>query len=352
MKPVIVPFFIPHHGCPHQCVFCNQLKIAGADHELPGQEDILARIASYRDSAKGNALEVAFYGGTFTSLSHNLQKKLLQPLQPLIKVGLIAGVRISTRPDSLDRHGVAFLREMGVTTVELGVQSMDDQVLALSGRGHSAACVEESCLVLREAHLLVGLQLMPGLPGDTPEKILGTLSRALLLSPDFLRIYPTLVITGTPLETLYRAGLYSPLSLDAAVTICKVMLHKASIAGIPVIRLGLQPTDELQAPGVILAGPFHPAFRQLVEAELCFDLLSKVLGEFKGSKSATVYCAPSRISDVAGHGKNNKEKLVALLDVTLASLRSEATLSRNEFIVEVSGINRKVNLLRDLTYFA
>jgi histone acetyltransferase (RNA polymerase elongator complex component) len=351
MKRVIVPFFIAHHGCPHQCVFCNQLKIAGADRELPNQKDILSRISSYRDFVNGNALEVAFYGGTFTSLPFNLQKKLLQPLQSLIKANLITGVRISTRPDSIDRHGVAFLREMGVTTVELGVQSLDDEVLALAGRGHSAACVEESCLILREGQLSVGLQLMPGLPGDSPEKSLATLSRALLLLPAFLRIYPTLVITGTPLANLYRSGSYAPMSLDAAVVVCKVMLHKAAVAGIPVIRLGLQPTDELQTPGVVLAGPFHPAFRQLVESELCFDLLSNVLGEFKTSKNATVYCAPARISDVVGHGKSNIEKLVALLGIKRISPRADVSLSRHEFIVEVSGNKRNVNLLRDLEYF-
>jgi len=273
MKAPIVPFFISHRGCPHRCVFCDQEKISGADGAIASADQILDTIHEYRRTSGCPAVEVAFFGGSFTSLPHVTQESLLLPLQPLIASGEVSAVRLSTRPDSLDADRVMFLRRMGVQTVEVGIQSMDDGVLATAGRGHDAAAVERAFACLRDQGMSIGAQLMPGLPGDTAEKTLDSLTRVLELGPAFIRIYPALVIAGTGLAQLFAQGTYQPLSLGAAVSLCKVMLHRSLLRGTPVIRIGLQPTADLQRPGTILAGPWHPAFRQLVEAELFYDLV-------------------------------------------------------------------------------
>jgi histone acetyltransferase (RNA polymerase elongator complex component) len=276
MKRVIVPFFIAHQGCPHTCIFCDQVKIAGASAAVPAPGEMLARIAAYRKSAVGASLEAAFFGGTFTSLPRVVQEQLLATLQPLLDNGALAGIRVSTRPDAVDRETAQFLKSWGVGTVELGIQSLDDDVLTCAGRGHKACHAESACLSLAEAGIRTGLQLMPGLPGDTPAGAIATLRRALGLGPAFLRIYPTLVIAGTELDRLYRAGLYEAMTLEGAVAVCKVMLHEARRASVPIIRIGLQATDGLQSADGVVAGPWHPAFRQMVEGELFYDLARKM----------------------------------------------------------------------------
>ncbi|HYS43420.1 MAG TPA: radical SAM protein, partial [Geobacteraceae bacterium] len=191
MKPLIVPFFIAHQGCPHRCVFCDQLKISGAAETVPTPAELLDKIAAYRDYAGGRAMEAAFFGGTFTTLPVSLQEQLLLPLQPLLESGALSSVRVSTRPDAVDHRTAEFLWEMGVRTVELGVQSMDDDVLSRAGRGHTACDAETACRLLAKGGFRLGVQLMTGLPGDTAETALVTLRQTLALKPDFLRIYPT-----------------------------------------------------------------------------------------------------------------------------------------------------------------
>ncbi|HEY5973884.1 MAG TPA: radical SAM protein, partial [Geobacteraceae bacterium] len=261
----IVPFFIPHQGCPHRCVYCDQRAVTGRIETLPTTTTLLATIADYRRTANDGPLEVAFYGGTFTALSLDLQESLLEPLQPLLVEGLVAAIRVSTRPDAITAAGAAMLREHGVGLVELGIQSLAESVLEQSDRGYGAAAVEQAFALLRAAGLKVGAQLMPGLPGDGPDTTQTTMARIIGLKPDLLRIYPTLVLAGTRLAELFQAGTYQPLTIAEAVAICKEMVQLAAVAGIPVGRVGLQPTAELAAPGVVLAGPYHPAFRQLVE---------------------------------------------------------------------------------------
>lgn len=350
MKPLIVPFFLAHRGCPHHCVFCDQVTISGSDGAYPTATEMLARIALYRRTAQRSRVEVAFYGGTFTSLPADVQERLLLPLQPLIAAGEVAGVRVSTRPDAVDAGIAAFLRERGVRTVELGVQSMADEVLELAGRGHTAAAVDEACRVLQGADLRVGVQLMPGLPGDTPGRSLDSLSRLLALSPDFLRIYPTLVISGTRLEALYRQGAYVPLTIEAAVQLCKLMLHEALRAAVPVIRIGLQPTDELERAGTIVAGPHHPAFRQLVEAELCRDLLRSLIAGVPSGEPLTVRCAPGREADVAGQRRANLQWLFLQKGIRITAITADPALSPLELRVEGGATNRKGHMLHDLNY--
>jgi len=351
MKAPIVPFFISHRGCPHRCVFCDQEKISGAAGSIPSADRILERIREYRRTSGLPAVEVAFFGGSFTSLPHSTQESLLVPLQPLLATGEVSSVRLSTRPDSIDASRVEFLRRMGVSTVEIGVQSMDDEVLSIAGRGHDAADVERAFSLLHEQGLSVGAQLMPGLPGDTAEKSLGTLTRVLDLGPAFIRIYPALVIAGTGLAQLFAQGTYQPLSLGAAISLCKVMLHRSLLRGTPVIRIGLQPTADLQRPGTVLAGPWHPAFRQLVEAELFYDLVSRLLGgQASEGMYATVVCNPSRVSDVVGQGRANRVRFLREQGVRIEGVRGDPAFSRHEVAVLLPGENRRGDLFSNLKY--
>lgn len=350
MKTPIVPFFITHRGCPHRCVFCNQDSIAGVASAFPTAAEIVEKVDEYRRSGGAESVEVAFFGGSFTGLSRTDQERLLSPLQPLLASGAVSSVRVSTRPDTIDEETVFLLDSYGVRIVELGVQSMDDGVLEMSGRGHVAIDVEKAVSCLKACGFRVGIQLMPGLPGDTSRTSLTSLSRVLNLGPDFLRIYPTVVIEGTSLAKSYAEGAYRPLSLRAAVSLCKVMLHRSLVAGVPVIRVGLQPTSELEREGVVVAGPFHPAFRQLVESELFFDLLSRLVADGNSDENGvTVCCAPSRVSDVIGQGRSNI-RLLAERGVRVVAVRGDELLSPMEIAVERYNGIRTGNILNDLHY--
>lgn len=337
MRPVVVPFFISHLGCPHRCVFCDQEKIAGARGALPEAGEMLDQIARYRASAPDRDLEVAFFGGTFTALPREDQQRLLQALQPLLASGALGSLRLSTRPDAVDPDNALFLKTMGVRTVELGVQSMHDEVLRLSGRGHTARDAELALSVLQGAGLEVGVQLMPGLPGDTDERSLASLERVLALRPSFLRIYPTLVLSGTELAGRYREGRYLPQTLDQAVSLCRRMLLAARRAGVPVIRLGLQPTAELEAPGVLLAGPYHPAFGQLVESELLFDLMCGLVAGVPSGSQVGFLAPAGRTSDLVGQGRRNLKRLFERFGVSVSKVREDAALGRDEITLQWGG---------------
>ena len=353
MKTPIVPFFISHRGCPHRCIFCNQETIAGSKGDFPSAAEIREKVAAYRRSSGCRSVGVAFYGGSFTSIAYEDQVRLLEPLQELLSVGEVSSIRISTRPDSLDPATAAFLSTSGVATVELGVQSLDDRVLAEAERGHSAEDVEKAVSCLKDEGITVGLQLMPGLPGETEELAVGSLSRALALRPDFLRIYPTLVVAGTSLARRYAEGGYHPLSLVEAVRLCKVLLHQALLAEVPVVRMGLQPTDDLDRAGTILAGPYHPAFRQLVEAELCFDLLEKLVLHHTGDKvPLTVTCSPSRIADVVGQKRANIRRLMTERGIRIGRVQGDSRLTLFELIVEGTSGVQSGSIIKDLRYSA
>jgi histone acetyltransferase (RNA polymerase elongator complex component) len=351
VKIPIVPFFISHRGCPHRCIFCDQEKIAGSNGTFPSAAEIRDKVAAYRRTSGCRGVEVAFYGGSFTSIPRDDQLRLLHPLQELLAAGEVSSVRISTRPDALDAAAAAFLHASGVATVELGVQSMDDAVLEQSERGHCAADVEKAVACLKGEGITVGLQLMPGLPGDSGERSVSSLMRVLDLQPDFLRLYPTVVVAGTPLSRRYAEGSYCPLTLEGAVSLCKILLHRALLARVPVVRIGLQPTTDLSRGGAILAGPYHPAFRQLVEAELCFDLLDRLIPpDEDGSEPVSVSCSPSRIADVVGQKRSNMQRLLRDRGVRVDRVRGDCSLTPFEIRVESSCGTRRGNIVEDLSY--
>lgn len=344
MKQITVPFFISHQGCPHTCVFCDQRTISGANGDLPTAAQILGKVELWRSTAGGRPLEVAFFGGTFTALSETHQSELLAPLQPLLHAGTLGSVRISTRPDSIDVDHVLWLSSMGVRTIELGVQSLEDSVLAASGRGHVAADSLHAISCIKKTGLKVGAQLMPGLPGDTPAYSLSSLERVISAGADFLRIYPTVVLQGTELARRYAADEFAPLSLERGLSLCKLLLQRAMQAGVPVIRIGLQADQTLNAESV-LAGCWHPALGQLVRSQLYADLISTFV---HSGQQVTLYCHSARISDVIGVKQCNlhreAERGVRIKVVTDAALKKE------EIKVEAEGICNNYSIIKDLHY--
>lgn len=303
---MIIPFFIPHSGCPHQCVFCNQKNIAG--HIRPADPSTIPQtIITYLDAhVQKGPVQAAFYGGSFTALPRQEQNAYLEAVRPFLRSGHIETIRLSTRPDCISKEILAFLKDHHVSIVELGVQSMDDRVLALAGRGHAAGDTITAVKLLKENGFTIGLQLMAGLPGDSEDIFMNTVNRVIGLKPDFVRIYPLLVIKGTPLEKLYKNGGYTPLSLDDAVLLCRNAFIRFEQAGIDVIRIGLQPTRELEKPGTILAGPYHPAFRQLVESSILLDRMRRYLsGSGKNSDSVVFLVNPRDISAAVGQKRSN-----------------------------------------------
>lgn len=330
---MIIPFFIPHEGCPHQCLFCNQHGIAGAGTAGDPQR-IAGAIARFLAGARrAGPAEVAFYGGSFTALPTERQEQLLSSVRPFIESGDVSSTRISTRPDALSPAIAAFLKERGVATVELGAQSMDDGVLLRSGRGHSAAATEAASRLLRDSGLKTGLQLMPGLPGDSREVFRATVARVLALQPDCVRLYPALVIRGTPLERLFRDGRYAPLPLDEAVAWCADALRRFRREGIAVIRIGLQPTEELERPGTIVAGPYHPAFRQLVESSILLDRMRSALTGRQTGTAARFAVHPAELSSAIGQRRANVLSLTREFRLLRLSITPSPDISRGEALL-------------------
>ena len=261
----IIPIFIPHAGCPHQCVFCNQKKISG--QKIASAQAVRQQIEKYLQWIKpGPANEAAFYGGSFTGLEPELQEELFAPVDELLREGVIGSVRCSTRPDYISPARLELLKRHNVSTVELGVQSLDDEVLQRAERGHDAASVKQAVQLLREYGFKVGLQLMCGMPEQGRGSFLQTVAQSVALNPDMVRLYPLLVIKDTPLEVSYRSGGFTPLSVEEAAELCTEAWEQFTAAGITVIRMGLQPDEELCTPGNIVAGPFHPAFGEFVKS--------------------------------------------------------------------------------------
>ena len=272
----IIPVFISHQGCPHQCVFCNQDRIAGKYEEVFAS-DVRKIIDEYLETinSKGATIEVSFFGGTFTAIDVNKQKELLEVAREYKEKGLIHKIRLSTRPDAILPYILGYLKEYKVDIIELGVQSLDDEVLRKAGRGHSVNDVIVASRLIKEAGFTLGHQIMPGLPGDSFEIDIETTKKSIEMKPDICRIYPSLVIKDTPMEDMYNRGDYVPYSLDEAVYISGEMLKLYTDAKIKVIRIGLQPTDTITTGKDIVDGPFHPAFRELVEGHLICETLDK-----------------------------------------------------------------------------
>ena len=303
-RPLIVPIFIPHLGCPHQCIFCQQKTITSQSDPKINKQEIVKILETAINSPKFHANrnpQVAFYGGTFTNLSLGLMEKLLDEVSPYIKKGFFNAIRVSTRPDTLDSERLEMMKYYGVRTVELGTQSMDDNVLRLSKRGHSADDTVNAVHQLQHFGFKVGIQLMPGLPGDSNKIFKTTVTKILQLKPDMVRLYPALVIKGTKLAQLYLENKYKPLELKEAVETCIESCIRFEAQNIPVIRIGLMSSPDLLEKGAVLAGPWHPSFGFLVRSGLYRNSITPLLPESGVLSKITISVQSKEESLLRGH---------------------------------------------------
>ena len=299
----IIPVFVPHLGCPNDCVFCNQRRISGS--LAPAcPEDVTRAI----EEAGEGVSQLAFYGGSFTAIPAGEQEALLEAAQPYLESGRISSIRLSTRPDAIDGEVLLRLRRYGVETVELGAQSMDDRVLALSGRGHTAQDVEDASRSVKAAGFRLILQMMTGLPGSDDETDVETARRLAALGPDGVRVYPTVIVRDTTLCDLWRAGRYKEHTVEDAVRVCARILPVFEAAGIPVIRLGLNPTDDLSG-GDALGGAYHPALGELVRARIRRGELEALLEGVPAGAAVTVEVPGRLLSQYTGQHGANREYL-------------------------------------------
>ena len=296
-KQKILPFFIPMEGCPQKCIYCDQVAISGKA-ESPTAKEIKAAIAEFPPDSEA---EIAFYGGSFTCLSEDRQLYYLRAVQEAIAENKIGGIRISTRPDAIDKDVCSFLSAYGVRTVELGIQSFDQQVLTASRRGYTAEQAREACQLITEAKMRLGIQLMTGLPEDTAEKSLDSVSQSIEAGAKLLRIYPTLVLTGTTLAVLHNAGKYRPQTLAEAVECCRDMLIAAKAASLTVIRIGINPSAEVEK--ALLAGPYHPAFGGLVKEAMKKAQIISLLAEYDPKLTAVLFFPRADQPLVFGHNR-------------------------------------------------
>ena len=309
MTTSIIPVFIPHLGCPHQCSFCNQKRISSTiDTILPESLEVLAD--SYLQSGGNQHFALAFYGGSFTALPAREQERYLQAAASLLQKKKITGIHLSTRPDAISEAGLALLQSYQVSVIELGVQSMDPLVLEQSRRGHSAEEVTKAAGLIRAGGFRLGLQIMPGLPGDSREKFLSTVRAVLAMKPDFIRIYPTLVIRDTPLAESWSLGDYQPVSLEEMVDWVADAFRLSCAEGVPVIRMGLQATDTLASGLDLVAGPYHPAFGELVLGEIYYRMILETIHKLSGSETLwEITCNEKDLSKVLGQKKINQKRL-------------------------------------------
>ncbi|MBW2501320.1 MAG: radical SAM protein [Deltaproteobacteria bacterium] len=316
MTPLVIPIFIAHQGCPHRCIFCDQFTIsgsAGSGGLSPSRLEVSRIIELWLDRPgrqRKSGVQVAFYGGSFTGLHRRRQEELLDAVQPYIREGRVDSVRISTRPDYIDPAVLSLLREYSVNIVELGIQSLDQEVLELSRRGHTAQQAEEAISLLRQKGFTVGAQVMCGLPGDTTAKAMQTAEKVAALTPDFVRIYPALVLRESGLESMFRRGTYRPLSLFRAVALCSRMKIVFDRHRIRVVRMGLQPSRELEEK--VVAGPYHPAFGELVLSRHLFKQARKVLRRREPEQKLRLGIAAADESAFRGRNNGSMKKLAGL----------------------------------------
>ena len=321
----IVPVFVPHWGCRHACVFCDQRQITG--QRLPATartvEEAMRQAAALPPGAKR---QLAFYGGSFTAIPPREQEKLLAAAQEYVRRGDLTSLRLSTRPDAIDEETLERLKRYDVETIELGAQSMDDEVLFFSGRGHTAADVEAASGQIKEAGFSLVLQMMTGLPGSSEERDLETARRLRALQPDAVRIYPTVIVRGTELERLWRAGLYTEHTVEDAVRVCAKLVPLFEEAGIPILRLGLNPTEELSG-GAAVGGAYHPALGELVRSRILRTRAEELLCGIEPGASVTLGVNARELSQMIGQRRENiaylKERFM-LKELTVRPIDTQA----------------------------
>ena len=322
----IIPVFVPHLGCEHACVFCNQRRISGAQKPATAEDvkNSIEQAAAFLP--QGGKRQLAFYGGSFTAIPAEEQEALLTAAKEALDRGEIDAIRLSTRPDAIDEAVLARLRRFGVETVELGAQSMDDAVLRLSGRGHTAADVERASKQIQAAGFRLILQMMTGLPGSTDEKDVETARKIIALRPDGVRIYPTVIVRDTALCDMWRAGKYREHAVEDAVRVCAEILPLFEAAEIPVIRLGLNPTDELTG-GAAVAGAYHPALGELVKSRILLNKARALLRGVEPGSRVTLTVGKGKTSQMAGQHRENVRRLTEEFGLAELKIRENPELN-------------------------
>ncbi|KPU28244.1 radical SAM protein [Caloranaerobacter sp. TR13] len=324
----IIPIFVPHKGCPHDCVFCNQKKIAGQIKDVTTieiEETINKFLKTIPLSTK--EIEVAFFGGSFTGIDVEQQEEFLNIVYNYKKRGLIDKIRLSTRPDYINNSILALLKKYDVDIIELGVQSLDEEVLVKSNRGHTINDVINAVNLIKSWDFEIGLQFMIGLPGDTKEKAINTALNIIKLKPSFVRLYPTLVIKGTYLEYMHFIGKYKPLTLEEAIDICTDILILFNYYKIPVIRIGLQPTENISLEGDVLSGPYHPSIRQLIESNIYKIILEEFVKENEiKDVSMLIEINSKLVSNLVGQKSSNVKYFKDRYNIIIKPRKSELPL--------------------------
>ena len=317
MRHVNVPVFIPHLGCPNQCVFCNQRSIS--EHQDFSEESVRDEIEQILSTlSPEDEAEIAFFGGSFTGIERALMCRLLDLAQTYVKEGRVDSIRLSTRPDYINDEILSILSRYSVKTVELGLQSMDDAVLLSCRRGHTAAQAEDACrAVVKAGFSLVG-QMMIGLPGATPESEIKTAQKICELGASAVRIYPTVVFYDTPLCEMAQHGLYAPLTVEEAVERTAPVLQIFRARALPCIRVGLCATESLTSPDAVYAGPNHPALGEMILGECLYQKVKeKVLQADLAEKGIILEVPPKELSATVGQHRRNIEKLQRETGVTV-----------------------------------
>jgi histone acetyltransferase (RNA polymerase elongator complex component) len=305
---------------------------------MPSKEDIAAdisRFLTYRQPHH-QAPQISFYGGTFLGIGKEKILAFLGVATRFVTCGQAAGIRFSTRPETITTAMLDLIQRFPVKTIELGVQSMDDGVLRLSRRGHTALDAHRAVHLLKERGYAIGLQMMTGLPGQDIASAMKTAFEIAGLFPDFVRIYPTLVLKNSLLERWYQSGTYEPLALDAAVSQVKKLYGFFREKQIPVIRMGLQASESLDFEGTVVAGPYHPAFGHLVHSEIFFDkAVEKLTAETTPIHKTVFFVHPGSISKMRGLKNANIKRLKTRFQIDSVELVPDASVSEETLRVEV-----------------
>lgn len=344
----IIPIFVAHEGCPHKCVFCNQDKITGSSVKIDAkaaEETIVQYLNTLPKN--GATIEISFFGGTFTAIPYERQIELLSVAKKYKDNGTVKNIRLSTRPDYINDYILSYLKEYGVDIIELGVQSMDEEVLIKSGRGHTSYDVEKASLLIKQYGFTLGHQVMPGLPYDTKERDIKTVERLIALKPDIFRIYPALVIKDTPMEKMYNSGEYIPYSLEEAIDISKILYGMLTANNINVIRIGLQPTEEINTGKELVAGPFHPAFRELVEGSVIHDMIRE-LPNIAKSSSVTIFVGKYDISKLYCSKKKFFNALKNQLAAQNINVILQDNIKRGTFIINIDNNHYETSIIQYL----
>lgn len=343
-KHYIIPIFVPHEGCPHDCVFCNQKSITGVQEKVT-PESVKETIENYLNTIDhtSSTVEVSFYGGTFTAIPMEKQKSFLHVAKMYKDMGRIKFIRLSTRPDYINIEILENLKTFSVDIIELGVQSLDREVLIKAGRGHSVEDVLEASKLIKEHGFTLGHQIMIGLPGDSFKKDLDTAKMIVQMKPKMARIYPALVIKNTAMETMYKLNKFNPYTLNEAIKISKDIYSIFIANDINVIRIGLQPTEEITYDRDLVAGPFHPSFRELVEGSLINEIIKENIS-YGFSNSIKIHINSKDLSKLYAYKKKFFNDMIEQIKTNKIIVVQDNNIDRNSLLLYIDENCKEIDI--------